>query len=447
MKLPEAFISRTKALLGDEWADFEQALQGKSPVSIRLNPDKTAHFCRDGCRTDSLEKVPWASGAYYLPERPVFTLDPLFHAGCYYVQEASSMYLEQVVKKWISSPSKVLDLCAAPGGKSTQLSAVLPEKSLLVANEVIRSRAGILSENLIKWGNPHTIVTNSDPSVFGKITGFFDLILADVPCSGEGMFRKDPGSIEEWSLANVRLCAERQRRIISDCWPALKPDGLLIYSTCTYNREENEENLDWICRELGAKIVEEPRRFLPHKSKGEGFFIAGLRKNFSSCSSRNATKTSSGISPGTKAIAQMRSAFLSTIEKAWEKDEFAFFSENNTLSAIPSIHQKEYLFLKSKLKTVSAGITLGELKGKDWIPAHALAMSSRLPQSVFPEWELDKNTALTYLRKEALTNLPDELPPGYVLVTYQKQPLGFIKNVGNRGNNLYPQEWRIRMSR
>jgi 16S rRNA C967 or C1407 C5-methylase (RsmB/RsmF family)/NOL1/NOP2/fmu family ribosome biogenesis protein len=441
-ELPEAFISRTKALLGDEWTDFEQALQEASPVSIRLNPRKMSDSssCLCGLDPQSAEKVPWAADAYYLPERPSFTLDPLFHAGCYYVQEASSMYLEQVVRKWISEPSKVLDLCAAPGGKATQLSSILQEKSLLVANEVIRSRARILSENLIKWGSPHTIVTNNDPAAFGKINGFFDLILADVPCSGEGMFRKDPASIKEWSLANVRLCAERQRRIVANSWPALKPGGLLIYSTCTCNREENEENLDWICRELGAEIVEKPKRFLPHTTKGEGFFIAGLRKDLAPASSLSLAER--GGAPSFKRD-EFRCPFL--LEGVWGKDEFAFLPENNTLLAIPVIHQKDYVFLKNRLKIISAGIAIGELKGKDWIPAHALAMSCRLPASVFPEWELDKDTALKYLRKEALENLPDGLPLGHILVTYQKQALGFIKNIGKRGNNLYPQEWRIRM--
>ncbi|MDR2057539.1 MAG: rRNA cytosine-C5-methyltransferase [Dysgonamonadaceae bacterium] len=446
MKLPEAFISRTKALLGDEWADFEQALQEESPVSIRLNPSKIGHSlpCHCGLGPQSLEKIPWASDAYYLPHRPSFTLDPLFHAGCYYVQEASSMYLEQIVKKWISCPSKVLDLCAAPGGKSTQLSSILPKKSLLVSNEIIQSRVHILSENLIKWGNPHTIVTNNDPSVFGRINNFFDVILADVPCSGEGMFRKDPNSIGEWSPANVRLCAERQKRILANSWPALKPGGLLIYSTCTYNYEENEENLEWICRELSAEIVEEPRRFLPHKTKGEGFFISGLKKSNNRFPSDN---LSPGYFPqkGAAISKPCKSLLPFSLDKAWEKEEFTFFSENNTLLAIPSIHQRDYILLKNKLKIMFAGIALGKSKGKDWIPAHALAMSCRLPSSVFPEWEVDKDTALKYLRKETLQNLPADFPHGHILVMYQKYPLGFIKNTGNRGNNLYPQEWRIRM--
>jgi 16S rRNA C967 or C1407 C5-methylase (RsmB/RsmF family)/NOL1/NOP2/fmu family ribosome biogenesis protein len=446
LKLPDAFISRTKALLNDEWNAFEQALQEESPTSIRLNPFKNAALIGGLPMTtlhmDLSEKVPWASDAYYLAQRPSFTSDPLFHAGCYYVQEASSMYLEQIVRKHIPVKAKVLDLCAAPGGKSTQLSSILPEKSLLVANEVIRSRSYILGENLIKWGNPHTIVTNNDPSVLGNLTGYFDVIVADVPCSGEGMFRKDLDSIAEWSVGNIQICVERQRRIVADVWSALKPGGILIYSTCTYNREENEENLDWFCRKLGAEIAETPRRFMPHQTRGEGFFIAGVRKGLSS-----------GPSPQRKGIAEMRnyskSAPSSLVGRDWGRgllnpDEFAFFSENNTFYAIPSVHWDDYMFLRNRLKILFAGIALGEMKGKDFIPSIALALSNHLSASAFSSWELDKNIALKYLKREVLQDVPVALPKGYALVTYQDLPLGFIKNIGNRANNLYPYEWRIR---
>jgi NOL1/NOP2/fmu family ribosome biogenesis protein len=318
----------------------------------------------------------------------------------------------------------------------------------LVSNEVIRSRAYILAENMIKWGNPHTIVTNNDPAAFGKLTGFFDVILADVPCSGEGMFRKDPDSIGEWSLHNVRLCAERQRRIIADSWAALKPGGLLIYSTCTYNREENEENLDWICRELGAEIQEEPHRFMPHKTKGEGFFIAGIRKDLSPSSSPQERGVAGAHKRITNQIRNSRDLLpLPSKIGLSNPDEFAFFSENNVFIAVPATLREDYQFLRNQLKIISAGISLGETKGKDRIPVHALAMSNNLSASEFPNWELDKETALKYLRKEALQNIPSTLPKGYILVTYQNHPLGFIKNIGNRGNNLYPQEWRIRMQK
>lgn len=389
MQLPEAFITRTKALLGNEWNAFEQALNQERPISIRLNPQKSKEISFD---FEVESPVPWASNAYYLSSRPVFTLDPLFHAGCYYVQEASSMFPEHFIKNYIHESVKVLDLCAAPGGKSTHLSATLPEGSLLVSNEVIRSRVNILSENLIKWGNPNTIVTNNDPKDIGKLKAYFDVIVCDLPCSGEGMFRKDPVAVSEWSVNNVKRCAERQRQIINDVFPALKPGGILIYSTCTYNREENEDNIDWICKTFETELLEEPRRFMPHKIKGEGFFIAGLRK------------TGEGYKAKGKGI----------------KD------------------------LKKTLKIVFPGINLGERTGKDLIPNHALAMSTTLSEKDFPRWNLDKETALKYLRKEALYDIPPTVPLGFVLVTYRKQPLGFIKNIGNRANNLYPQEWRIR---
>ena len=290
MKLPQAFVERTRRLLGDEqYPVFEEALQKEVPVSIRPNRKKIDKPIEG-------ELVQWASSGYYLNVRPTFTFDPLFHAGCYYVQEASSMFVERVLATYVQEPVVMLDLCAAPGGKSTLSRNVLPEGSLLIANEVMRNRSQILAENLIKWGNPEVIVTNNDPSDFTPLENLFDVILTDVPCSGEGMFRKDEVAVEEWSVENVDVCWQRQRRILKDIWPTLKPGGLLIYSTCTFNREEDEDNVAWISRELGAEILTVPMdeswgitgnligedfpvyRFMPHRTKGEGFFLAVLRK-------------------------------------------------------------------------------------------------------------------------------------------------------------------------
>lgn len=439
MELPQDFIERTKKIIGEEWDAFVESIQNESPTSIRVNPSKCTHDL-----FSSQEKVSWASNAYYLDSRPSFTLDPLLHAGIYYVQEASSMYLEQIIKKYILEPAKVLDLCAAPGGKSTQLAAILPEKSLLVANEVIRSRANILAENLIKWGNPNTMVTNNDPAVLGSFIDFFDVIVTDVPCSGEGMFRKDPSSILEWSVNNVKLCAERQKRIIADVWLALKPGGILIYSTCTYNKEENEDNLEWICNELNAIILEEPKRFMPHKTKGEGFFIAALKKDidskeYSLRSSNNKFKKS-----------QKKNNSIRTTKEIteWIKypSNFKIISHNNHFFAIKNEFYDDYEYLSGKLKVVTGGICLGEEKGKDIIPSHSLAMSTYLNRDSFPSWDLSKENALRYLRKEALFEIPLDLPKGYILVTFEGYSLGFIKNIGNRANNLYPHEWRIRMN-
>ena len=301
MDLPASFTAYTRSLLGDEEYDkLAAAIQQEPPVSIRLNK----------LRMDSsLLPVPWASEGFYLDERLTFTFDPLFHAGCYYVQEASSMFVEQVLRQYVTEPVVMLDLCAAPGGKSTHARSVLPEGSLLVANEVIRNRSQILAENLTKWGHPDVVVTNNDPADFSSLLSFFDVILTDVPCSGEGMFRKDPVAVEEWSPENVEICWQRQRRIIADIWPSLKPGGILIYSTCTYNTKEDEENVHWIQQEFGAEpLALEIREdwnitgnllykesdnskavgnseqkapvyhFFPHKTKGEGFFLAALRK-------------------------------------------------------------------------------------------------------------------------------------------------------------------------
>ena len=438
MQLPEVFITRTKELLGDDWAAFEQALSEESPISIRFNLKKSNPDFQ-ACDLPVFEPISWASGGYYLKNRPLFTLDPLFHAGCYYVQEASSMILEHFVNNYFPNSAKVLDLCAAPGGKSTHLSSLLEDESLLVSNEVIRSRANILTENLIKWGNPNTIVTSNDPAEIGKsLTAFFDVIVADLPCSGEGMFRKDPTAIAEWSVNNVRLCAERQRRIIADIWPALKPDGILIYSTCTYNREENEENIEWICREFNALLLEEPRRMMPHKIKGEGFFIAGIRKNEEpAVSVKNERKKSKGEGIG----ALNSSPFSHCLSNP---NDFIFISENSRWIAVPAIHYSDYIYLKNSLRILSAGVILGEIKGKDLIPAHCLAMSNVLSDAAFPKWDADKETALRYLRKEVFNDIPSETLKGYVLITYNNYPLGFVKNIGTRANNLYPQDWRIR---
>src|SRR5574344_2855112 len=235
MNLPEKFSSYTAELFGKEsYESFLRALEEDAPVSVRLNPVKSFGFQEEG-------KVPWCEQGYYLSERPTFTFDPLFHSGCYYVQEASSMFLDAVLRHYVSRPVRMLDLCAAPGGKSTLACSALPEGSLLVANELIRSRAQILSENLIKWGYPNCIATNNDPKDFSFLRGFFDLIIVDAPCSGEGMFRKDANALQEWSPENVDLCSKRQLRILYDIWDCLAPEGTLIYSTCTFNERENED--------------------------------------------------------------------------------------------------------------------------------------------------------------------------------------------------------------
>lgn len=481
MHLPTPFTDSTRALLGDEeYEKLSAALQQEPPVSIRINRTKSRPTELESAL---LNRLPWCADGFYLDRRLTFTFDPLFHAGCYYVQEASSMFVEQVLRRYVAdTPAVMLDLCAAPGGKSTHARTLLPEDSLLVANEVIRNRSQILAENLTKWGHPGVVVTNNDPSDFASLGDFFDVILTDVPCSGEGMFRKDPGAIDEWSLENVEICWQRQRRIIAHIWPCLKPGGILIYSTCTYNTKENEENVQWICDAYGAQVlpVDLPAdwhitgnllpgtdfpvyRFLPHRTRGEGFFLAALRKpetdesaprsqtdfspNFpKSASVRNSSAYSSKKSKkGGSTPLSLVSKEQLALAKSWlsEPDAFTFSVEGTVISAFPSRYNAELTALQASLRSVQAGITLAEVKGKDLIPHHTLAMSRAMKPDAFPIEEVAYEQAIAYLRKEAIS-LSETAPRGYVLLTYQSIPLGFVKNIGNRANNLYPQEWRIR---
>lgn len=462
MNLPASFIDNIRHLLGNEaLEELLSALQKEASVSIRLHPLASSFIKKD----HRLTPIPWSTQGYYLDKRLTFTFDPLFHAGCYYVQEASSMFVEQVLKTYVETPVVMLDLCAAPGGKSTHACSVLPEGSLLVANEVNKLRSHILSENLIKWGNPNVVVTNNDPSDFKKLTNVFDVILTDVPCSGEGMFRKDPGAIDEWSPENVEICWQRQRRIISDIWPSLKPGGLLIYSTCTYNTKENEENIAWIEQELGAEVlpVATPEdwaitgsllegydrpvyRFLPHRTRGEGFFLAVLRKSseeeedsFKAPISKKKMKKQSSVSSFPKEM-------MAQAEHWVDNENYCLLSTDSQIVAFPKDYMDVLERLKPMLRIIQTGVTVGELKGKDLLPAHSFAMSRLLRPSCFPSEEIDYDRAIAYLRKEAIS-LSETAPRGFVLLTYQQIPLGFVKNIGNRANNLYPQEWRIRTTR
>lgn len=480
MKLPVSFISRTSQLMGENICQaLCEALEKDSPVSIRMNRHKMDVV------PASSRAIPWTEHGFYLTNRPTFTFDPLFHAGCYYVQEASSMFVEQAVRQYVKEPVVALDLCAAPGGKSTLLRSALPEDSFLIANEVMRNRSQVLAENIVKWGHPEVLVTSNDPSDFTPLRSLFDFILTDVPCSGEGMFRKDQVAVEEWSPENVGLCWERQRRILRDIWPCLKPGGFLVYSTCTFNREENEDNVAWIAKELGAEVLpistqEEWNitgnltgsdfpvyRFLPHKTEGEGLFLAFLRKNnvaaeeamdfvLTESAGRNkknkkakgGDKSGNDKSKGadrSKGNGNKPLAFPKELKEALNLNdtEYDFWLEDGVARAIRSQWHTLYDVVRARLNVLHAGVILAEQKGKDWQPHHSLAMSNLLNRGYFPEAELTYEQAIAYLRKEAVT-LDADIPKGYVLLTFKGKVLGFAKNIGNRANNLYPQEWRIR---
>jgi len=320
----------------------------------------------------------------------------------------------------------VLDLCAAPGGKSTHLLDMISSDSLLVSNEVIKTRASILSENIQKWGRANVVVTNNDPEGFGHLAGFFDLVVVDAPCSGEGLFRKDEAAIQEWSEDNVRLCSLRQRRILSDIWPALKENGVLIYCTCTYNEAENEDNLFWLSQQKNVEFIEKGKRFMPHEINGEGFFISAIRKRSTEAPKR--TKSSS--------------LKRSKNTPAWLNGDFSVF-ELNELLAMPSALVDDILQL-SPLNIVTRGVAVGTVMRNKVIPEHSLAMSLSLHPDAFPVIDVEKEEALKYLAKETIE--PRDAERGFALIRYQGNYLGFVNRLGNRLNNLYPPNWRIRMS-
>ena len=395
MQLPAEFITKTCQLLGEErFQCYMRAFEEEAPVSIRVNAQK----CGDNYEVAG-ERVPWCRNGYYLPTRPNFTFDPLLHAGCYYVQEASSMFLDEVLRQHMpqDGPLMALDLCAAPGGKSTLLRAALPVGSKLFSNEPNPKRASILAENMAKWCADGCIVTNNYPRDYRKSKLKFDLVLCDVPCSGEGMFRKDEATIGEWSPENVEKCWQLQREIVADAWQCLCDGGLMVYSTCTLNTQENEENIRWMMEELGAKPLpvatqadwhitgsllpgfEAPvYRFIPGLTRGEGLFMAVVRRP---------TPLPLPVREG---------------------------------SNMPS-----KLKIPNTLKIVSTPLPDREgLGGESTVPL------------TYPQ-------AISYLRREALV-LPPDTPRGIIDVSYRGHVLGQVKNIGSRANNLYPKEWRIK---
>lgn len=377
------------------------------PVSVRLNP-----FKAEGVHLPILDgsvQVPWSPHGRILKERPVFTLHPLFHAGCYYVQDSSAMFVGHVFRKLLpelGSGVRVLDLCAAPGGKTTDLAASLREKFgddfLLVSNEVMKDRARILDDNVARWGDPNVVVTSVDPAAFASLGDFFDVIVADVPCSGEGMFRKDARAEEQWSPELVRMCAARQKRILADVWPSLRKGGFLVYSTCTYEDAENDGNLEWAACELGGDII----------APDDEFTDSGV------VSTRHGSLLRAGVVPG---------------EGQWA----------GALCRTSAAAASGGAGLDS-LRPLRSGVVKGRMKGKDFVPDADWALSIKYERGSYPEVELDKQTALKYLHRDVLV-LPDA-PLGYVLVTYRSVPLGFVKNIGPRCNNLLPKGRKILMN-
>jgi 16S rRNA C967 or C1407 C5-methylase (RsmB/RsmF family)/NOL1/NOP2/fmu family ribosome biogenesis protein len=444
---PERFIQRINSQKYIDAEGLLKALKDSSPVSIRINRsklDKNPHNSRT---------VPWCSAGFYLDSRPSYTLDPLFHSGCYYPQEASGMFLEQVFKQVLNGDGylKVLDLCAAPGGKSTHLSSLIGSRGLLIANEVIKARASVLAENITKWGNSNTIVTRNDPSAFSELPGFFDIILVDAPCSGEGMFR-DSTAVAEWSEENTNHCSVRQQRIIMDVWPSLKENGILIYCTCTFNSKENEENMKWITTRHQAETVDiaisdfkgiteieyqgiKGYGFYPGSIIGEGLFISVLRKTGTS------GKTMGRIRK--KQSGELSRADIEIV-KEWTRfpAEIIIRTEDKIFS-LPGSHE-DYHILKQSLRIIKAGTRICNAKKNGYVPDHELALSEGIRKNAFPAIELDYNDTLKYLRRDNFK--PLDTPKGWFIATYKGINIGFCNNIGNRVNNYYPVDWRIRMS-
>jgi 16S rRNA C967 or C1407 C5-methylase (RsmB/RsmF family)/NOL1/NOP2/fmu family ribosome biogenesis protein len=447
--LPIPFIDRIHNQLGGKAEAFLQSLKSEAHLSFRRNPSKWHNDL-------PFERVPWCSTGYYLQKRPLFTLDPWFHAGAYYVQEPGSMLLEQAFNAVITDkPALILDLCGAPGGKSTHLHALMKPTDLLITNEVIRSRAIVLQEIIQKWGYSNTIVTNSDPDDFTRLKDLFDIVVVDAPCSGEGLFRKDRESVKQWTLNNTNLCEARQRRIISAAWDCLKPDGYLIYSTCTFNPGENIKNAKWLVRNKNAESVEinledewnvvpiiedgvTGYQTFPHLTKAEGFFITVIRK----CS-RNDTgfKLPKEFSKKAVKISNKQNSFI----KEWIKEsgEYDFIQRGEEFYYFPLRWQHLLYQMEKKVKILQAGSPVAIIKGHVLIPHAGLALATQFNSAIFPVSELPIKEAIGFLRKDDLKI--GSFEKGWVLINYKGMPLGWVKNLGKRVNNHYPKEWRIRM--
>ncbi|MBC7554636.1 MAG: hypothetical protein H7257_11725 [Taibaiella sp.] len=447
MKIPAQLLEDLRRVPGFNEDEFTEAHSTAADTSVRLHPGRV------GGGLTLAAPVPWCGNGYYLGERPVFTLDPAYHGGAYYVQEASSMFLEHIWKNAVTDNGalRVLDLCAAPGGKSTHLASLLQGDSLLISNEVIRNRATILEENMVRWGYTNNWVTCNDPRDFSKLTGYFDVIVIDAPCSGSGLFRKDTHALDTWSEENVTLCALRQKRIIDDIWPALKQDGILIYATCSFSTQEDEGLLDWLAAtyeveslapqvpaEWGITPIYSPEknmggyRFFPGKARGEGFFIAAVQKKAEADELKPIK-----FKP---AISKIKDLVLPLLTNS---RAFQFIaSAADAYNAIAPAHEGDYLLLQKILYFRKAGLPLGAPAHKDWLPAHALALSLDAAADI-PAIELNKEQALRFLKREDI-NI-EEMAKGWRVIKFNNLGLGWVKCLGNRTNNYLPKHWRIRM--
>lgn len=453
--LPQALLESLAGVPGYTAEGFCRVHSTPAPASLRLHPTKAAQLPP---HLPVAAPIPWSRHGYYLSSRPQYTLNPWLHAGAYYVQEASSMFVEQALAATglAHSPIVCLDLCAAPGGKSTHLQACLHPESVLISNEVIGQRNAILVENLTKWGGANTLVTQNDPRDFGRYGPLAHVLLIDAPCSGSGLWRREPAAIQEWSPEAVELCAQRQRRILADALPCLLPGGWLIYATCSYSPQENEAIVDWLCTTQGLQgqpiagsslvpgIVAATTaaagapvyRFFPDRVQGEGFFLALLRKKEEGTAHGIVRKPRLRYPAAPAEVPAPRHWLLSA-------EALTCFAIDQRIHAGNALLATVYAQLKGQFYLRKAGVALCERVQQDYTPLHDLPLSGLLAPDAFARIELSAQDALRYLRRDALPL--EDAPKGWACITCQGLPLGWIKHLGNRYNNYYPKNWRIRM--
>lgn len=363
------------------------------------------------------------------------------------------MFLEEIIRSVFPDHSttsyKVLDLCAAPGGKTTHLSSLFPE-SIVVANEVIKTRVPVLSENAVKWGMENILVSSNDAADFKALPGYFDLIVTDAPCSGSGMFRKDPEAISEWSLQHVALCSQRQRRIIQDSWTALKENGILVYCTCSFSKEENEDILDWIAETFAVESIPARRsvewgivetlsdksrmygyRFYPDKIKGEGFFIACMRKK--ETADARVLKPQSFLH-----LSKREESVVASYIK--QPERYSVVRVKEEMRIIEKSYKEELAVLYAALYVKKMGVNAGRIIKNELVPDHELALSTIISPDK-GAIDADLETALEFLRKKDIPS--GNAAKGWNVVRFMGHNLGWVKVLPNRVNNYYPSASRI----
>ncbi|MDE5773016.1 MAG: RNA methyltransferase RsmF [Muribaculaceae bacterium] len=462
--IPSGYREMIQSVFGTDSESLLSSLDTAPGVSIRYNNRKCSAEEVDGIYPD-MRVVEWCREGRRLNERPVFTLNPLLHAGVFYVQDASSMIYSEIVELLVSRlhageqgmtgrPLRVLDFCAAPGGKTTSMINALPDGTEVVANEYEPRRGKILRENLEKWGYPNIIVTGDAAESYRCLAGVFDIVAVDAPCSGEGMMRKEETARRQWSERLVESCAALQREILESIAGCVRPGGYLIYSTCTFNTVENEENSRYIRDMLGFEPVSlrpdgtecagkalyddvEAMRFMPYLTEGEGLYVSVFRRPESDVVER--------VSAGKSKRAKTKGRESKLPEIEWIIRDAVPVEGEGVISAVPrSMMPLLELVKGSGVNVTAAGLPVATLKDKNVLPDSRVVLSSLVNPTAFPVVELSEDEALRYLRREALV-LPEGTPRGYVTVCRQGHPLGLVKNIGNRANNLYPAHWKIRM--